>query len=844
MTREFSMPLDDTTMPESGGGALNGRTGAWSDQSLSAEDRVAAIMEDLDYDELVSIVCNDFRPFVQRGVPAPAYTDGPCGLREVEGATALPVAVALAATFDLAEAYGYGRVLAAEAKHAQHNCLLGPSLDIARDPSGGRLPEGYGEAPELVACIGEAYVRGVQDNGVLVMVKHFVANNFESRRTGWGPVLERGDSVDIRLERAALWETYLWPFRRVADAGAWAFMGSYNRLNGHYTCESSDLLDIPRRRWSWLGFFAPDYIFAVRDVESAWRAGLDLPGIEGDSGRTAEIVRRSGIDPAPSVRRVARAMIASGTMDRATATSDGPASTAAHRDLARRVATRGAVLLKNVEGLLPLDGNVGSIAVVGPSGLDAIYVMGGSASVSLEAQRLVTPLAGLQARAGEQVRLAVAQGSLGDAPLPDVPAELFTTPDGAGAGVELVLSYRDERGVEQERRDVLSTMSFSGAPEGVAGAWKATLRTFLTVEQGGDYRLSLLVGGHAELSVNGTKVMAGAREASRFLGGPACPLQAVVTLPAHQGVLLELTYEPGPAIGMAEVDLVPGVRLGWQHPAAMHEEAAAVAAGCDAAIVLVNAASGEGMDRVGLGLPGDQDVLVERIAAVNARTIVVLNTPGPVLMPWIDEVGAVLEMWYPGEQFGNALADIVFGDVAPGGRLPVTFPVATADLPGRPDTGSFPEVVAYDEGTLVGYRHLAAAGKPALFPFGHGLSYGAHANELIGTDVEGASVRLRLRVSETSGRATEAVIQVYVRPETTATEPRRLVAFRRASLAPGESVEVPVVVEPQAWLSYDEGADDLVEKDGVYELTIADDAEDRGIAISVRLADGALSVLR
>ena len=836
------MPRDETTIDGSLEPCASGQP-AWLDQSLSVEDRVTAIMQDLEFDELVSIVCHDFSPFVERGVPGLSYTDGPCGLRDVEGGTALPVGVSLAATFDPAEAYDYGRVVAAEVRHSDRNCLLGPSLDIARDPSAGRLPEGFGEAPELVACIGESYVYGVQDHGVLVIVKHFVANNFEARRTGWGPLSERSDSVDVRVGRAALWETYLWPFRRVARAGASAFMGSYNRLNGHYPCESSDVLDIPRRRWGWPGFFIPDYIFAVRDVESAWRAGVDLPGLGGDFGRTPEMVRRSGIDPAASVRRIARAMIASGAADRAKATSSGAASTTSHRDLSRRVAARGAVLLKNAGGSLPLDATVGSIAVVGPSGLDAVYVMGGSASVPLEEDRVVTPLAGLQARAAQGVRLAVAQGSLGDAPLPDVPPDVLGTPDGDRAGVELVVSYKDEQGDERERREVLPTVSLVGAPEGVTGPWTARLRTILTAEEGGEYRLSLLVAGRAELAVNGTTVMAGAREAIRFLGGPPLPLQAVVDLPAGRGTLLELTYELGPAVEPAEVDPAPGVRLGWQHIAAMHDDAAAAAAGCDAAIVMVNAASGEGMDRAGLSLPGDQDALVERIAAVNPRTIVVLNTPGPVLMPWIDEVGAVLEMWYPGEQFGLALADLVVGDVAPGGRLPVTFPLATSDLPGRADTASFPEVVVYDEGTLVGYRKLAAAHKRALFPFGHGLSYGAHTSELIGVDVEGSSIRLRVRVSETSGRATEATIQVYVRPDASATEPRRLVAFRRVSLAADASVEVPVVVESHAWLSYDDGADDLVPRDGVYELTVADDAEDPGIPLSVQLAEGALSVL-
>lgn len=816
---------------------------AWLDKSMPVNDRVAAFMEDLESDELVSIVCHDFSPFVKRGIPAPSYTDGPCGLRDVEGGTALPVGIALAATFDPTESYDYGRVIAAEVKHSHRNCLLGPVLDIARDPSAGRLPEGFGEAPELVACISESYVCGVQDQGVLAMVKHFVANNFESRRTGWGPLSERGDSVDVRLDRRALWETYLWPFRRVAQAGAWAFMGAYNRLNGRYPCESGELLDIPRHRWGWPGFFMPDYIFAVRDVEAAWRAGLELPGLGGDFGRSPDMVRRSGIDPAPSVRRIARAMIASGAADRVDVTSGDAASTASHRDTARRVATRGAVLLKNAENLLPLDGSVGSVAVVGPSGLDALYVVAGSASVPLEENRVVTPLAGLRARAGAEVRLAVAQGSLGDVPLPDVPAEALTRPDGGGAGVELVVSYRDEQGAEQEHRELLPTMSLVGAPKGVAGPWKATLRAILTAEAGGEHRLSVLVAGHARLAVNGKVVLAGTREAIQFLGGPSLPLQAVVDLPPGQGTLVELTYELGPAVEPAELDPAPGIRLGWQRVAAMRAEAAASAAGCDAAIVIVNAASGEGMDRTSLSLPGDQDALIRRVAAANPRTIVVLNTPGPVLMPWIDKVGAVLEMWYPGEQFGHALADLVFGDVAPGGRLPVTFPLAASDLPGRVDSASSPEVVVYEEGNLIGYRRLAADRKPALFPFGHGLSYGVHTSELVGVEVDGSSVRLRVHVVETSGRASDATVQVYARPVGPVDEPRRLVAFQRVSLAASSSDEVAVVVDSDAWLSYDAAADDLVQREGVYELTVADDAEDPGIPLSVQLAEGLLSLL-
>ena len=203
----------------------------------------------------------------------------------------------------------------------------------------------------------------------------------------------------------------------------------------------------------------------------------------------------------------------------------------------------------------------------------------------------------------------------------------------------------------------------------------------LTPAQDGHHRFSLAVAGKSSLYLDGALVAEGAREAIRFIDGPSYALQAVIPLVAGQPVTIRVEYETGPALAVEEFGLRPEVRLGWQPPDSLIDDAAALAAQCDAAVVIVNQASGEGMDRQSLALPGDQDRLITEVAHNNPRTVIVLNTPGPVLMPWLDKVAAVLQVWYPGEQFGTALASVLFGDEDPGGRLTGHLP-----RPRRPGT--------------------------------------------------------------------------------------------------------------------------------------------------------------
>ena len=818
--------------------ATTSASGTWLDPATPSDARVEALLADLSQDEKIAVALSDWTPVQRRGLPWPHYVDAGTGLRGVDGATAFPAGIALAASFDEDLAEQYGSAVGAEVRTAGYSVLLGPTLDLARDPRGGRIPEAFGEDPFLSGLLGAAHVRGVQRNNVIAQLKHFVAYTSEEQRTGYGPPWARGDAVDVRVSCATLHDVYLRPFSTAVEASAWSMMGSYNRLNGEYVCQSRDVLDIPRREWGWQGFYCPDAVFAVRDDAKAVAAGLDLGALGGPGNRTVEMLTSVELPPATLdaiVGNVVRALIGSGLADDPLPEPRAP-STAEHRELARATAVAGTILLVNRNGTLPIGRNVRSIAIVGPSGSDAFYAGGGAASVTIDPERAVSPLDGLRARAGTAVEVLPTQGSLGDVPLPIVPTAAFTLPDGSGPGV-LVESVRTDGNTHTE---VLLSIDHAIDPGQMAEAWPRRWSTRLTSAVSGRHRLSLTLGGRATVRLDGQVVMQGSRELEQFLYGPRYPLQCLVDLQADTPVTLEIDYEVGPAILIPPEGMGPTLHLGWQPPDSLLDEAVAAAAQADVAVVIVNVASGEGMDRDNLALPGDQDELVSRVAAANSHTVVVLNTPGAVLMPWLDDVAAVLQVWYPGEQFGAALADVLFGDAEPGGRLPLTFPLDVADLPGgdegREDT---PSELRFDEGAAIGYRSEGVRGHGALFPFGFELSYSVATHRVVSSDVRGGDLALGIEVSNQGDRPTRHVIQFYA--EIDAQGDRELAGVLRVPVGPAETTEVEAVLPPSAFSRWNEAADYRTPVNGDHLVRVAVSSADPGKAIVVRVEQGAVT---
>jgi beta-glucosidase len=804
----------------------------WRDPSRPPGQRADALLAAMTQDQKIAMALGDLASLASLGVPTLPSDDGPSGIR-ADGTTSLPSAQTLAATFDRGLARAYGETIGAEARGKAFNWWLGPAMDIARTPLAGRQPENLGEDPFLAGETVAQEVAGAKSRHVIATLKHYVANNAEWGRIGFNTPTGRSGGVNALVSERALQEIYEAPFKRaIREATADAVMCSYNRLNGPQACESAALLS-DLKASGFEGFVAPDFIFAVKDPLAATLAGLDVPALGGAGGRTAAMFT-SGQVPAARlddiVRRTLFAMFDSGAFDDPLGPPAANVSTPEHRALATRVSTGGMVLLKNDRGALPLDGRgLRSIAVIGPSGDDAVYVSGGSSAVAPAAGAAITPLAGIRARAGSSgIDVTAAQGSLGDVPL------TATVPGDAPGFQATYWSNGDFDGTPALTR-ADATIDLAAAPAGVGPLWSARWTGTVTPAESGLYRFSLLQAGLATLWVDGQRVGPAYREGVQFIAGPRYPMQAAVRLTAGKPVSIRVDYSSKAQLFGAQV------HLAWQPPSASGIPAAVEAARhADAAIVLADNGQGEGMDRTTLALPGDQDELIDAVAAVNPRTVVVLDTGGPVLMPWLHDVDAVLQAWYPGQQFGAALASVLFGDSDPGGRLPVTFPASDAQGPApttRPER--YPGVDGeqrYDEGIFVGYRWYDRFGQRPLFPFGYGLSYAQFRFGDLRLRIDGDGVVASARVTNTSRRAGSTVAQAYLSfPLSAGEPPRQLKGYDKVALEPGRSAVVRFRLDRADLAYFDEGTHRPVVADGRYTLAVGSSSRDLPLSATFEL---------
>ena len=522
---------------------------------LSREDKLAIALHDF-----AAVTAEDFVPF--------DYCDGPNGVRGHQGATAFPSTLALAASFDRELAHRYGAALGREVLTAGKNAILAPAMDIARVPHGGRGGENLGEDPMLAGEIGGAIGGGIQSEGVLAVAKHYVANNFEWLRTGEGSFSRRSPAIDIRVSQRTLHEIYLEPFRRaLVRYGVAGLLGSYNRLNGRYTCQDPDLLDIPRTQWGWAGFTVPDFLFAVRDPRAALEAGLDLPALGSDSQLTREDLLANEARLDSIALHVLTAVEYVGLKPMQEPSPQPPPESAA---VARAVAIEGMVLLKNDGPLLPLPETT-RIAVVDAVKVRTVLVVGGAASVSLTDERIesIPEALGKVLASPDQVRVAPAGD--GELPLPVISS------DSAADVIEAII--RDDITGAEVRR-TLSRFELR-APEGVGSDWSATVTTTLRAERPGTHHLTLTFGGRATVYVDDEPLASGFREASPFVTGPDYPLHAVVDLAAGQVISVRVEYSTSVAISIPGTPIQPHLELGWRQPDDRLAQAAALAGTCD-----------------------------------------------------------------------------------------------------------------------------------------------------------------------------------------------------------------------------------------------------------------------
>lgn len=783
-------------------------------------------------------------PVERLGIPAIKVTDGPNGARgsswngDITSAC-FPAGIALAATWNVDLVALVGQALAEEAKTKGAVVLLGPTVNIHRSPVNGRNFECYSEDPYLSARMAVAYITGVQSRGVAACVKHFVCNDSEFQR----------QTISSEVTERALHEIYLPPFKAaVQEADTWSLMASYNKINGIYASEHPYLLqEILKSAWGFDGLVMSDWYGTQSTVEAA-NSGLDLemPGparwMGSDllkavqDGRVGEAV----IDD--KIRRLLCLIARTGSFEKPGADAERAVDKPEHRALLRKVAAEGIVLLKNDRDILPLDvAKIRKLAIIGPGAKVALIQGGGSAQVT--PHYAVTPFEGITNRVGDALHVGYELGCINHKNLPVIDAQYIQPAPGAterGLKAEFFnnLELTGNPAYSRIYRN-LRIMWLGELPPGIEpGNFSVRLSGVFTAPETGRYTLSLISTGLTRLFVDDQAIIdnwTNWQPGEEFFGFGSSEVKAPIEMVAGRTYRLRVDYSN-------QNTLLSALRVGCFPPVPENllERAAQLAADSDVAVVFAGLGGeweSEGHDRPTIDLPPAQNELIAAVVAANPNTVIVLNTGAPVTMPWLENVGAVLQAWYPGQECGNAIADVLFGEVNPSGKLPQTFPKRLEDNPAFINYPGENGKVYYGEGIFVGYRYYEKKKIAPLFPFGHGLSYTAfdYKNLAIRVDTRGASALIQITVDiiNVGTRAGQEVVQLYIRDiqAKVARPEKELKAFAKIQLQPGEGQRVAFSLNRDTLSYYDTTQKRWVAEPGTFEILIG------GSSVDIRLRE-------
>lgn len=804
-----------------------------------AEKRADALLAKITLDEKLTLIggINDFyTQAIQRlGIPQFRMSDGPLGVHDYGATTAYPAPIALAASWDAELARRVGESMGKDARARGVHFILAPGLNIYRAPMNGRNFEYLGEDPYLASRFVVALIEGIQSQGVIATAKHFMGNNSEYGR------MDHSSDMDERTMR----EIYLPAFEAsVKEAKVGALMDAYNLVNGTYMTQNNRLnVQIAKKEWGFDGIIMSDW-GATHDGIAAANGGLDLemPSAQFMNKQTLlpAIQRRdvavSTIDD--KVRRILRTAFEFGFFDREQTDLNIPVYSQSGRMLALEEARDGMVLLKNENHFLPLDRNkLKTIAVLGPNAYPA--VVGGGGSSQTTPFSAVSFLEGISNAAGKNLRVLYLAES---APLdtivshtefvnslggtPGLKGEYFDNEDLKG---DPALVRNDERidfhWGEGSYRD-------GGPVDHFAVRWTG----YYVPPANDDYRFYTSADDGVRLYVNDELVIDDWRRHGETLNTYLKHLEA--------GKPYNLRLEYFENVGTATV------RFGISSTSiTLGEETRKLAAKADAVILCMGFgpdSESEGGDRT-FRLPGGQDAFIQQIAAVNKNVVVVLNAGGGLDMTkWMDQVPAILHAWYPGQEGGTALAQLLFGDFSPSGKLPATFERRWEDNPTfhsyYPQKGD--KHVEYTEGVFVGYRGYEKAGTNPLFPFGFGLSYSTfdYSDLRVTPAAMGTHplVEVTFKVKNTGSREAAEVAQVYVADSHSPVPrpPKELKGFAKISLRPGETKQLSILLDRRAFSYYDVTQHDWNTAPGEFGILVGSSSADIHLHSKYSLAPG------
>ncbi|PKS12506.1 hypothetical protein jhhlp_000713 [Lomentospora prolificans] len=816
-----------------------------------------AILKSLTLEEKISLLSGgtfwETQAIPEKGVPSIKTTDGPNGVRGVdfEGSTraaCFPAASSIAATFDPIIAHNVGRALAEEARSKGASCLLAPTVCLHRHPLGGRNFESYSEDPMVAGKLAAQMITGVQSLGVAATIKHFVANEQETDRM----------TVDETISERALRELYLRPFEiAIKEAGPWAVMTAYNKVNGEH-CDGHEFLlsKVLRGQWGWKGLVISDW-GGTNSVEDSINHGLEVEMPGPARVRKTDVVleavkagrvKESAIDD--RVRNILSFLEKLKAFEGATPTSERAIDRPEHRKLIRDAGARGIVMLKNENQTLPLSKEKvkgKKIALIGFA-KDALAHGGGSAGVN--AHYKITPFDALQSALGDSAEFTYAKGVHRERLLPSISKD--DTSVGTVVGLDgqpgFSISFFEpsdlSKPVSTQHGLEKSAYSPLGSQESI---WKVLeIVGDFTPSESGSHILAASGIGSTQVFINDQSVFEQQGNYSDPMGvlfNAQTETEFHYQFTAGQTYRIRIQSHPPTNVGLKILEGRTGMRMGFGlasvYEADLLGEASQVAKDADYAIVFTGHDpqwETEGRDQESFHLPrnGSQDALVSAVAGANKNTIVVNSTGVAVAMPWLEDVSALLHTWFPGQECGNSIADVLTGAVNPEGHLPVSFPKRVEDAPAH---GNFPGVyvdgklkVTYAEGVFVGYRHYDRLAKDKLnFAFGHGLSYTSFdLGNLKVTKKSSDAYTVTVDVTNTGSVEGGTVAQIYGgKAEQREGHPiKALVAFQKTRLQPGEKETLEMTFATRDLGYYDESTQRWVVEAGQYKVALARSAAD------------------
>ncbi|MCM3790666.1 glycoside hydrolase family 3 C-terminal domain-containing protein [Domibacillus indicus] len=848
----------------------------WMDKALSAEERANLLVDKMTLEDKVDFITGNLNNYYgfyndgveKYGIPALTMADGPVGVRianpdvQDKKSTAMPAAIGLAATWNTETAEKYGDLLGDEAFNTTHNVLLGPGLDIARNAFGSRNFESLGEDPYLQSQMATEYVKAIQSNNVLVTAKHYLLNNQELNRF----------VSDSQASERTINEIYARPFANVIeDAEMGSVMCSFNKVNGVYACDNEEILtNLLRDKLGFEGFVMSDYRANVSTSNSI-KAGMDLetPGDPGGlwGDKLVQAVRNGEVSEETidqSTYRILYQMFDKGLFDNPAQNNKIDAK--AHGAIARQIAAESMVLLQNDDKALPLDTDkLDSIAVIGPDADNASAAGGGSSLVN--PTYTVSPLEGIKNRAGKDVKVEYAAGtdpiSAGDLlPGPNAVPSSFLAPSADSEENGLKAEYWSNAKMEgnpvyehtaKQANLHLGFYNYEGfnaqstkldkLPTSLNSMMSARYTGVIQVPKSGEYKLSTSSYGSSKVYLDGKLVIDNTGETFGTV-------EKTVTLDANQKYDLKIEYKTDYPYNPGR-DNGAKLRFGWEAADDVVDEnikkAVELAKKSDAAVIVTKTYDSEGnIDRSDMELPNNQEQLIKEVAKVNKHVVVVNESGMAVEMgDWKDSVDSIVQAWYPGQEQGNAIADVLFGDVNPSGKLPVTFPEDEDKTPVSSDE-QYPgvdDVSKYSEGIFVGYRGFEEYGIKPAFSFGHGLSYTEFGYKNLKTKVQSSgknketTFEVSLNVRNTGDKAGSEVVQVYTGklPTDVETAPKQLAGFQKIELEPGKQQRVTIQLDSKALSYYDEEKHDWVMPSGSVPVYVGSSSTDIRLTGSIKV---------